>query len=148
MFSLLVFKLVLLIWFCYKHLLKIHFHLNRFIKKCMIKYYIHHIHHISALNDTLNTCMYYMKHVKTEPLILTYNIMLLYICNIHRYISKGKDTLWNVSFRGFHEIQFQGHFMKHKILSWNAFILVSNIHCVRFSSIKNCVCREKIPCKI
>ena len=26
---------------------------------------------------------------------------------------------WNFSFRGFHEIQFQRHFMKHKILSWN-----------------------------
>ena len=32
-------------------------------------------------------------------------------------ISKGKDTLWNFSFRAFHEIQFQGHYMKHEILS-------------------------------
>ena len=57
---------------------------------------------------------------------------------------KRKDTLWNVSFRGFHEIQFHGHFMKHEILLWNTFTLVSNIHCVCFSSIKNCVCRERI----
>ena len=27
--------------------------------------------------------------------------------------SKGKDTLWNFSFKAFHEIQFQGHFMKY-----------------------------------
>ena len=32
-------------------------------------------------------------------------------------ISKGKDTLWNFSFKAFHEIQFQGHFMKYEILS-------------------------------
>ena len=43
---------------------------------------------------------------------------------------------WNFSFRAFHEIQFQGHFMKHEILSWNTFTLVSNIHSVCFSSIK------------
>ena len=43
----------------------------------------------------------------------------------------------NFSFRAFHEIQFQDHFMKYEILSWNNFILVSNIHCVRFSSIEN-----------
>ena len=29
---------------------------------------------------------------------------------------KGKDTLRNISFRAFHEMQFQGHFMKHEIL--------------------------------
>ena len=38
--------------------------------------------------------------------------------------------------------------MKHKILSMNTFTLVSKIHCVCFSSIKNCVRREMIPCKI
>ena len=62
-------------------------------------------------------------------------------------ICKGKDTLWNFSYRTFHEIQFQGYFMKHEILSWNTFTLVSNIHYVCFSSIKNCVCREKISCR-
>ena len=56
--------------------------------------------------------------------------------------------MWNFSSRGFHEIQFQCHFMKHKILSWNNFTLVSNIHCVCFSSIKNCVYWEMISCKI
>ena len=30
---------------------------------------------------------------------------------------KGKDTLSKFSSRAFHEIQFQGHFMKHEILS-------------------------------
>ena len=34
---------------------------------------------------------------------------------------------WNFSFKAFHEIRFQGYFMKHKILSWNTFSLVSNI---------------------
>ena len=29
---------------------------------------------------------------------------------------KGNDTLWNFSFREFHEMQFQSHFMKHEIL--------------------------------
>ena len=54
------------------------------------------------------------------------------------------------------EIFLSEDFMKYsfrviswnKILSWNTFTLVSNIHCVCFSSIKNCVWREKIPCKI
>ena len=32
-------------------------------------------------------------------------------------ISKGKDKLWNFSFKAFHEIQFQGHFMKYFYLS-------------------------------
>ena len=35
-------------------------------------------------------------------------------------ILKGKDTLWNFSFKAFHEIQFQGHFMKY-------FYFISNI---------------------
>ena len=34
---------------------------------------------------------------------------------------------WNFSFKAFHDMQFQGHFMKHKILSRNTFTLVSNI---------------------
>ena len=38
--------------------------------------------------------------------------------------------------------------MKHEIISWNTFTLVPNIHCVHFSSIKSCVYREKISCKI
>ena len=54
------------------------------------------------------------------------------------------------------EIFLSEDFMKYsfrviswnKILSWNTFTLVSNIHCVCFSSIKNCVWREKIPYKI
>ena len=59
--------------------------------------------------------------------------------------SLGKDTLWNFSFRVFQEIHFQGHFMKHEILSWHTFTLVSKFHCVRFSTIKkNCVYWEKI----
>ena len=51
---------------------------------------------------------------------------------------------WNFSFRAFHEIQFQGHFVKLEILSWNTFTLESKFHCVCFSSIKKCVCREKV----
>ena len=58
-------------------------------------------------------------------------------------ISKGKDTPWKFSFKAFHQIQFQGHFIKHEILSWNTFILVSNIHCVCFSPIKKIVFAEK-----
>ena len=45
---------------------------------------------------------------------------------------KGKDTLWNFSFRAFHEMQFQGHFMKYEILSWNTFTSLSKIHRVMF----------------
>ena len=56
---------------------------------------------------------------------------------------KGKDILWNCSFRAFHEIQLQGHFMKHDTLSWNTFILVSKFHCVCFSSIKKILFTEK-----
>ena len=62
---------------------------------------------------------------------------------------KGKDTLWNFSIRAFHEIQFQGHFTKHKKLSWNTFALVSKIHCVRFSSIKKlCLQKKGVKCNI
>ena len=41
---------------------------------------------------------------------------------------------WNTVSGSFHE-------------TWNTFTLLSNIHCVCFSSIKNCVSRETIPCK-
>ena len=51
-------------------------------------------------------------------------------------MTKDKNTLWNFSFKVFHEIQFQGHFMKHETLSWNTFTLVSKFHCVPFSSEK------------
>ena len=37
--------------------------------------------------------------------------------------------------------------MKHEILSWNTFTLVSNIHCVCFSSIKKLCFQRKISCK-
>ena len=47
-------------------------------------------------------------------------------------VSKGKGTLWKFSFRAFHAIQFQGHFMEYEIRSWNTFTSVSNIHRVMF----------------
>ena len=56
---------------------------------------------------------------------------------------KGKDTLSKFSFRAFHQIQFQGHFMKHEILSWSTFALISKFHCVCFSSIKKIAFTEK-----
>ena len=62
----------------------------------------------------------------------------------------GKDTLWVFSFWLFYEIQFQGNFMKHKILSLNTFTLVSKFHCIYFSSKKKNSKRPKIiwlkPC--
>ena len=61
-------------------------------------------------------------------------------------ISKRKDTLWNFSFRAFHEIQFQGYYMKHEILSWNTFTLVFQFHCVGFLSIKK-LCLQLILLK-
>ena len=45
-----------------------------------------------------------------------------------------RQGLWHFSFRVLHKIQFQGHFMKHNMLSWNTFTLVSNFHCLYFSS--------------
>ena len=54
----------------------------------------------------------------------------------------------NFSFRAFHEIQFEGHFMKHEMLTWNPLTLVFKFHCVRFLSIKKCVYRENISSKI
>ena len=41
---------------------------------------------------------------------------------------QGKDTLQGFCFRVFHEVQFQGPFMKHKMLSGNIFALVSEFH--------------------
>ena len=55
---------------------------------------------------------------------------------------KGKDTLWNLSFRAFHEVQFLGHFMKHEIFSWN--LLASKFHCVVFFSIKKLCLQRKV----
>ena len=54
---------------------------------------------------------------------------------------KGRIHCEIFSFRAFHEIQFQGHFIawntfKHEILSWNSFTLAFKFYCVRFSSIK------------
>ena len=40
--------------------------------------------------------------------------------NKNKIIIKSKNILWNFYFRAFHEIQFQSHFMKDEILSWNA----------------------------
>ena len=52
-------------------------------------------------------------------------------------ISSLKATIHcEIFFRAFHAIQFQCHFMKHEILSWNSFTLVFKLHFVRFSSIK------------
>ena len=52
-------------------------------------------------------------------------------------ISSLKATIHcEIFFRAFHAIQFQCHFMKHEILSWNSFTLVLKLHFVRFSSIK------------
>ena len=61
--------------------------------------------------------------------------------------SKGKDTLWNFSFRVFNEINFQGHFMKYEILSWNTFTLVSKFYCVSHSQ-KKCdiYCNKRYSC--
>ena len=50
----------------------------------------------------------------------------------------------NFCLRTFHEIQFQGHFLNHQILSWNIFTLVSQWHCICSHQYKNCVYREKI----
>ena len=64
------------------------------------------------------------------------------ICKLRQtsVISKGKDTLWDFSFRVFHEIQFQGHFMKYEILSWNTFTLGSQLLLID----KKSVYREKM----
>ena len=54
-----------------------------------------------------------------------------------------------LSFRVFHEINFQRHFMKHEILSWSTFTLVYKFHCARFSPIKKlCLQRKDISSKI
>ena len=50
---------------------------------------------------------------------------------------------WNFSFRAFHEIQFQEHFMKHEILSWNTFTLVLKFHFLISSSIKKLSLQRK-----
>ena len=50
---------------------------------------------------------------------------------------------WNFSFRAFHEIQFQEHFMKHEILSWNTFTLLSKFHFLFSSSIKKLSLQRK-----
>ena len=68
---------------------------------------------------------------------------MLHKKNVSEENYKGKDTLWNFTFKAFQEIQFHRHFMKHEILSWNAFTLVSNFHGVCFTSITKIVCIKK-----
>ena len=66
-----------------------------------------------------------------------------YIVTLCNAFCKGKDKLWNFSFRAFHKIQFQGHFIKHELLSRNIFALVSKLQCVCFSSITKIMFTEK-----
>ena len=73
-------------------------------------------------------------------LVLCINYFIIYWFLL---FTNGKDTLWNFSFRAFHEIQFQGHFMKHEILSWNTFASVSKFYCVCLSSITKIEFAEK-----
>ena len=54
------------------------------------------------------------------------------VCSAIKENTEGKDTLWNFSFKAFHETQFQSHFMKYEILSWNTVTSVSKIHRVMF----------------
>ena len=37
-----------------------------------------------------------------------------------RSFSKAEDTLWNISFRLFHETQFNAYFITHNWISWNS----------------------------
>ena len=48
-------------------------------------------------------------------------------------------------FWAFHAIQFQGHFMKHEILSRNTFGLTSKFNCLCFSSITK-LCSQRKMC--
>ena len=36
-------------------------------------------------------------------------------------LSIGEDTLWNSSFRLFHEMQFNTYFMTFNLISWNSY---------------------------
>ena len=69
-----------------------------------------------------------------EQFYLLYLVIRCACMWLHAFKCKG--ILWTVSLRAFHEIQFQEHFMKYEILSWNTFTLVSKFHCVWFSSLK------------
>ena len=57
----------------------------------------------------------------TNKELNVYSVLILLMLKKKKFLlskkSKGKDTLSNFSFRVFHEIHFQGHFMKHEILS-------------------------------
>ena len=52
-----------------------------------------------------------------ELLLLHINANKGFISLGEQFFCKGKDTLRNFSVRVFHEMQFQEHFMKHKMLS-------------------------------
>ena len=60
----------------------------------------------------------------------------------HEILWKKTFTLyqWIFCFWVFHEMQFQGHSMKHKVLSWNTFTLVYKFHCLYFSSTTTTKC--------
>ena len=78
--------------------------------------------HKTLLNDVTSVEQFYLFYLTSTCM------------RLHAF--ESKDILWNVSLRAFHEIQFQEHFMKYEILSWNTFTLVSKFHCVWFSSLK------------
>ena len=66
---------------------------------------------------------------------------ILAIKQVVEKLLRQRNTV-NISFGAFNEIQFQGHFMKHEILSWNLFTFVFKLHCVLFSSVKKIVFTE------
>ena len=58
------------------------------------------------------------EHLRTASSQIRSNILIIsdvFVRRVYLFecIYKGKDTLWNFSFKAFHEIQFQGHFMKY-----------------------------------
>ena len=78
----------------------------------------------------------------SRNLMLRYTMKLTFKLVSHENTLKEKfhSVSMNFSFWVFHEMQFQGHSMKQKVLLWNTFTLVSKFHCLYFSSTTTTKC--------
>ena len=96
-----------------------------------------------AVSNFFEKIIHYNEWMKRLFITMSFAILIMWKGEVRLRFSQGKDTPSNFPFRVFYEIQFQRHFRKREILSWNALTLVCNFHCVCFSSIKKLVFTKK-----
>ena len=77
-------------------------------------------------NISLKLYLQLCKYLNWSPFFsyFFFNFFLVPACSFFVFSFLKGRIHWNFSFWASHEIQFQGHFMKHEMLSWNTFTLL------------------------